>query len=148
MTHKLEILRIGGRYTQSQVLNWQQEPEYLVCNDLETGQLFLAKRGLGTWCEVDLHMLARKLNTQQGAAQREGWKPIETAPKDGAWVLTTNVRPPIRSSSRANISARARDGHWYNIQDQSPREADDQPTHWMPLPVAPAPEGAQEGEKR
>lgn len=84
--------------------------------------------------------------TQQGAAQREGWMPIETAPKDGThidlWYPHGIGREP--------------DSYWHEILQAWCREEDTddgagayvtrgrKPTHWMPLPAAPA---AQEGEK-
>lgn len=70
MTHTREIFR-HGRYVQCRVLNsWtssQDCPKYLVCNDLVRGDVFLAKRGMGTWCEVDLQLLAHELNAASQA---------------------------------------------------------------------------------
>lgn len=55
-----------GRYANCQILNpWgvkDPTPRFMVCNDLETGEVFLAKQGMGTWCEVDLQTLASNLN--------------------------------------------------------------------------------------
>lgn len=59
------------------------------------------------------------------------WQPIETAPKDGTWVLCWNKWDGIivlRHTSRSRAgrySWRGDTGFWYV------------PTHWMPLPEPP-----------
>lgn len=65
------------------------------------------------------------------------WQPIETAPKDGTWVL---LYWPM---TRTNVVV---SGHFYAARDgeefwwSQPRvESSKEPTHWMPLPVPPAP---------
>ena len=62
------------------------------------------------------------------------WQPIETAPKDGTWFLAH--RPAwalpeiVRWSSYCG-------GYWQSM------ETSVEPTHWMPLPSPPTPEGTQ-----
>ncbi len=73
---------------------------------------------------------------------REGWQPIETAPKDayllGWW--------PYWSSTPVIVKFATARGRWESevaLQDDTA----DKPTHWMPLPPAPAVSPApQEGE--
>ena len=73
------------------------------------------------------------------------WQPIETAPKDGTWVLTI-IKGYIPSVSHWNACYRK----WLIV---SPEDHGDEtmeiltdgeynPTHWMPLPAAP---GVQAG---
>ena len=79
-----------------------------------------------------------------------GWQPIETAPKDGTFVLLYGIRshwqgprangPRPRKLGEPSV----RQGHWssglWQTGDLSRWEA---PTHWMPLPEPPStnPEG-------
>jgi hypothetical protein len=57
------------------------------------------------------------------------WQPIETAPKDGIWVLLYSP-PGGFSVARYWPSFGFRGGFW-----------DGDATHWMPLPAPPAQEG-------
>ena len=59
------------------------------------------------------------------------WQPIETAPKDGTWVLIWCgwVGHP-RSSAFEH-------GSWQNLPWVA-NSKDYNPTHWMPLPAPPA----------
>lgn len=66
------------------------------------------------------------------------WQPIETAPKDGTEILYR----------RRN--GRIGQGVWYDNPFGNPNTVIDpmsgrwcSPTHWMPLPAAPAPEAAE-----
>lgn len=74
------------------------------------------------------------------------WQPIDTAPKDGTPVLLFGTRDKGRSGEPAWLTARwckvwdgEEDWHWLEGAD---REDDSrilfEPTHWMPLPSAPA----------
>jgi uncharacterized protein DUF551 len=77
------------------------------------------------------------------------WQPIETAPKDGTWILgwmpydsgggEAGFAYVMAYSKFGNEAARVRyggEGYWH----EAGGEADWMlgPTHWMPLPKAPA----------
>lgn len=67
-----------------------------------------------------------------------GWQPIETAPRDGTWVILHTAAGGVQP------------GYWgptyfgYNpawVQYAHRSEAEEiigEPTHWMPLPAPPA----------
>lgn len=73
-----------------------------------------------------------------------GWQPIETAPKDGTWVLvwggeTDEMMDISREECRRVVTAQYSyvrwqfawfDGGFYGKFDKPP-------THWMPLPEPP-----------
>ena len=69
------------------------------------------------------------------------WKPIETAPRDGTWVLlaapsgykTTPLRVGV---CRYYPEYRPKDP-WQNHSNDSFRDGGAPPSHWMPLPEAP-----------
>ena len=77
------------------------------------------------------------------------WQPIETAPKDGTWILGLNIETKkssiVRWSSKedyierskkegtANWKYRANEG-WISYEKDSVYL---HPTHWMPLPKPP-----------
>lgn len=66
------------------------------------------------------------------------WQLIETAPKDGSWILLRGESDYIGRPYRAHV------GHWdaayrplnpWQTSESSAFEDDgDTPTHWMPLP--------------
>jgi len=59
------------------------------------------------------------------------WQPIETAPKDGAWLLLYWVTMPI---TLYPFCAFWDDGWWHpSFRDYG----EVFPTHWMPLPEPP-----------
>jgi hypothetical protein len=70
----------------------------------------------------------------------EGWRPIETAPKDGTRILTAGCKygPAVRvlswGSGRYNRSTKGYEPDW--IDGPTYGFA---PTHWMPLPASPTP---------
>jgi hypothetical protein len=77
-------------------------------------------------------------------AERDGWKPIETAPKDGTRIILGNphgawmgeYRPVYQSGYRP-------DDPWFSVmlnRDHMGRFPSSNPTNWMPLPAAPAKE--------
>ena len=62
-------------------------------------------------------------------ALRGDWQPIETAPKDGTWIVLWVDSEPLVAGWNAN------DGDWrlrWNDDWIQPP-----PTHWMPLPTPP-----------
>ena len=60
-------------------------------------------------------------------AERE-WQPIETAPRDGSWVL-------VHERQEVPMVARWYLGGWQNEDGYEPAECDI--THWQPLPAPP-----------
>lgn len=66
------------------------------------------------------------------------WKPIETAPKSGTYVLCWNgIRVDMWHWDKQPYNTRPRPywsrvGPWGALNDRS-----QQPTHWMPLPKPP-----------
>ena len=66
------------------------------------------------------------------AAIPEGWKPIETAPKDGTRFLAVCATGQTRLVRWADFG-----GDKYPIADPAGTIWDDAPTHWMPLLAAP-----------
>ncbi len=68
-------------------------------------------------------------------SDNNGWRPIETAPKDGTRILATwdetwrNDRPHIE------VCEAGEEGGWfYGYYGDAPAIP---PTHWMPLPEPP-----------
>lgn len=60
-----EIFRRSGRYTQCQILNWDKgpPPKFLACHPLDgTHTGFIAAQRMGTWAEIDIHEVERRLN--------------------------------------------------------------------------------------
>lgn len=60
-----------------------------------------------------------------------GWQPIETAPKDGAWVLVIEGQVP----DKPQFVAKWNDYGWVDCDDDVNYTIN--PTHWMPLPEPP-----------
>lgn len=60
-----------------------------------------------------------------------GWRPIETAPRDGAWILAHNGT----SYPAQSIFWNAVDGDWEDAHGFGFGGV----THWQPLPGAPDP---------
>jgi hypothetical protein len=73
---------------------------------------------------------ARALLPRLRAGEQEGWRPIETAPKDGTLILLAKAGDP----DWALRCRRWQDTHWRG------HDAEDA-THWMPLPAAPSEQG-------
>lgn len=65
------------------------------------------------------------------------WQPIETAPKDGTWVL--GFRPTSFREDQIDtwqfVHRSCDPPIWINSADSN--DEDEQPTHWMPLPPRP-----------
>lgn len=70
------------------------------------------------------------------------WQPIETAPKDGGWVLLMggrigfqwdgDTKPPLVCGQFVNNA-----GWWFAFYDSGWLGEYENPTHWMPLPEPP-----------
>ena len=82
------------------------------------------------------------------------WKPIETAPRDGEIVLLTDGRSVVAGCFEPSIHGD--EYPWAFVDDYAgcnmingavgvPANAfrTDGATHWMPLPLPPAPEGGE-----
>jgi hypothetical protein len=67
------------------------------------------------------------------AGEVREWQPIESAPKDGKWVL---LWWPYWSS--LPVIGLWLHGHWYSDSAVSDSEGNQNPTHWHPLPAPPA----------
>lgn len=66
------------------------------------------------------------------------WKPIDTAPRDGSWILgwrDTFIQDQIEVWRLATYNKNP--DMWLNAADSN--DYDQQPTHWMPLPEPPKP---------
>jgi hypothetical protein len=76
---------------------------------------------------------------KQGEKEMTDWQPIETAPKDGTWLLVGEHR--YAHPFVARWTEHPTGGYWQ--QDNQGVWDDDmgywQPTHWQPLPVPPTP---------
>ena len=65
----------------------------------------------------------------------EGWRPIETAPKDGTGFL---YHEPVSDNHRI-VGSGYFDGDCFRAVDFfNPDDPAVTPTHWMPLPTPPA----------
>lgn len=65
-----------------------------------------------------------------------GWQPIETAPKDGTWVIL--FTPAGVQCGYWGGSYFGRDMAWLQYAHRSDyEEVEGVPTHWMPLPEPP-----------
>lgn len=74
------------------------------------------------------------------ASERDGWRPIDTAPKDGTSILLGHRHAAFDGywSDEA--------GGWVNGQTNRYDELlTYEPTHWQPLPTPPAPDVGREG---
>lgn len=85
----------------------------------------------------DFRALLREAADALEAARKDGWQPIETAPKDGSEIILFDPDYFQRSGFEGRYSAPR--GNWLSSYD-SPVN----PTHWRPLPAPPAIESARE----
>lgn len=60
-----------------------------------------------------------------------GWQPIETAPRDGTWILARGMWARKRYTQAIRFTA-GNVGDWTSLYGATIR-----PTHWMPLPDPP-----------
>ena len=66
-------------------------------------------------------------------AEPAGWKPIETAPKDGTSFMAGWFDGPSNPGCNMRPVKRHMGAWWESNEDYKVRT----PTHWMPLPAAP-----------
>lgn len=97
--------------------------------------------------EADMDVIARAIladrasralpSTALAARPEEGWKPIETAPKDGREII---LFFPTYNENQIAVYRYNEDGElaWEGIGGWSDVEGEYAPTHWMPLPPAPS----------
>jgi hypothetical protein len=79
----------------------------------------------------------------QSAAVRDGWQPIETAPKDGSRILISHkygLKIAWWGAAAYNRKTKSYNSGWTDGGNYGFVA-----THWMPLPVAPALHSTQEG---
>lgn len=86
-------------------------------------------------CADELDALIAALPLDGSEAQ--GWQPIETAPKDGTWILA------VRSEGRPSHQTIVRWDHVDWPDNWSDGEYTFCPTHWMPLPAPPTPRASE-----
>jgi len=60
------------------------------------------------------------------------WQPIETAPKDGRWILAASTE-----YAAVKISWNFHHKDWARHGDKDAEPVLHQPTHWLPLPAPP-----------
>lgn len=69
------------------------------------------------------------------------WQPIETAPKDGTWVLLRGnsgyIRTPYRVAVGCDDAEYRPLSPWQTSERRSFTDDGGAPTHWMPLPDPP-----------
>lgn len=73
------------------------------------------------------------------------WKPIESAPRDGRWVITwdgAEVQPACWEDDRGgggsgDVGWCCGDSRWGGVLYEGINLMKVQPTHWMPLPTPP-----------
>lgn len=68
-------------------------------------------------------------------ALEQAWQPIETAPKDGTWVLA--YRPGIVEHARCQVLKWDDYEENWAIPGMAAVSRETPPTHWQPLPSAP-----------
>lgn len=88
------------------------------------------------WDYLKIRTLEREL-----AQSREGWQPIETAPKDGTAIIVSNdCGSWVAKYWAIYQSGYKADSPWFSLMlnhDHMPRGGG-LPTHWQPLPNPPA----------
>ena len=82
----------------------------------------------------DCATLARIIDSECSLTE---WKPIETAPKNGATILVTWAKEPTWGASTARWSESEKG--WIEPSDED-GGCFKNLTHWMPLPPAPTPD--------
>lgn len=71
------------------------------------------------------------------------WQPIETAPKDGTWILvndgTGSAHPPVHVVHWSNPEWMGGPDTWVTMAiGPNPDTYEPNPTHWMPIPTPPS----------
>lgn len=95
-----------------------------------------SEQNITRYCgDLDGAIVPHALLTEAAACIREmvEWRPIETAPRDGAEIIAMIARKRVRLAWYFKPSSRTEG--WL---DENGREII--PTHWLPLPPAPGAE--------
>ena len=79
----------------------------------------------------------RQADTIAAFIAEHGWQPIETAPRDGAFVLVWNGYWISAAKYWEPYDGTYRRG-WVSETTELLELIEPQPTHWMPLPAAPS----------
>ena len=83
-----------------------------------------------------------KAEAERWRAVREPqWQPMETAPKDGTWILLAGPSgyqaTPLRVEVCRYYPEYRPNNPWQNHSNDAFSDGGGAPTHWMPLPPAP-----------
>ncbi len=132
MTHDDETVE---RVLLREVLTWLRDPRLNQWNYME-----------GTAFYVDKHAMAEKIEAALSALPRaeadDGWRTIESAPKDGTLCLFfapgRSKAKYIERAKRQMTIVDAFSPQWVNGKYQLPENPY---THWRPLPAPPAQAG-------
>lgn len=89
-------------------------------------------RIVDSWTANDHEVLAWADRIEAALQDREGWRPIETAPKDGSYILVTNGEP-----DGCFVVCWYDEGWCYEVHRHDGAVHMNTATHWMPLPAAP-----------
>ena len=116
------------------------EPVELPADWAETGPMRAIAIGY-----TGAQMLAMHEQGRLAGLEEQGWQPIETAPKDGAYVLLSNQEAGgswVGHFQQFAASGFRFDDPWHSMMLNHwhlPNKAKGSaPTHWMPLPPPPA----------
>lgn len=99
---------------------------------MEHGYLSIQKENGGYFLNSDDYLMPLCRLALERLEMGEGWRPIETAPKDGTIIIV--YRP--NGSPNGYIPQVGYD-YWYKGMAWGRSNADTQPTLWQPLPAAP-----------
>lgn len=89
--------------------------------------------------ERDLNTTTSELAALKARLAAVEWQTIENAPKDGRWILAWSPNDEAHDKLRFIDKAHKPDSGWYDTYGEMCM-----PTHWMPLPPAPAGKGRAE----
>lgn len=99
------------------------------------GKLWPSKstQNIRKFCEMENEI--ESLRSELAALKAENeWQPMETAPKDEAWIVVTSTH-----NKYYRACVQFYDGHWYDTQEVTHDDLmENAATHWMPLPKPPA----------
>lgn len=89
------------------------------------------------WLDDD-HYLVEAIAAYDAAEKDDGWRPIETAPRDGTYILLC-FQPPFTDTHSPGVSVGcwADSGKWWLTSIWAATTPHKQPTHWRPLPPPP-----------